>query len=98
MSSFDTKYEVIPAKTGADRKTYKVGDKTMTFGGHNAFYIKDPGVAKALADKHGGQKHSESDEVRVMPVRNWRKDGIHSYSFSMAHMGNWKDSIDWGHD
>lgn len=95
MSTFETKYEIIPATPGARSKVYRAGGKEFSFKGHNAMYVSDPGIAKELTEKHGGTKNSQGDELRVIPARNFRRDGIHTYSFTMSGMGNWKERIDW---
>lgn len=97
MSTFTKGYEVIPATPGADKKTYNVGGKELSFKGQGMMVVKDSGVAKELEAMHGGMRNSEGDELRVIPVGDIRSDptGVHKYSFSMYAMGNWKSRIDW---
>lgn len=95
--NYEKMYEVIPAKPGAQRKTYKLGGRDYSFNGHNAFYVKDKAAAKDLATLHGGEKNSYSDELRVIPTENNRIDptGVHNYNFTLQHLGDWKSKIDW---
>lgn len=96
--NYKTVYEVIPAKQHAAGKTYKVGGRELKFAkGTGAFYVKDAGLAKDLETKYGGTKKSASDDLRVIPVEYERKDptGVHNYSFSLQHMGDWKSKIRW---
>lgn len=97
MSTFEKGFEVIPAKPGAERKTYTVGNKKMSFGGSNVFTVKDSAVARDLESLYGGRKNSESDDLRVIPISDMRADptGIHRYSFALHNMGEWKSRIDW---
>lgn len=95
MSTFKKGFEVIPAKPGAEKKTYRVAGKDMRFNGHNMFTVNDASVAKDIEQLYGGRKNSVSDELRVIPVGDMRSENGHTYSFSMSGLGNWKERINW---
>lgn len=92
-SKFKRTYEVMKAGNGPDK--YDVGGTTIDFKGKEITYVDDPKLAKDIELAHGGLKHSEGDDLRVMEVDNWNTDeklaapnwksggrGVHKYIFS----------------
>lgn len=80
-------YEVITASPRA-RREYNVGGKKIKFDRRGIAMVHDAGIAKELDAMAGGKKTSQTDELRVIPVDNWKSDptNVHRYSFGAINL------------
>jgi hypothetical protein len=92
--SFRKGFEIIKTSVKQGFRGIKAGGRDFDFKQRKMYYTDDKALAKDIRQTAG---QDGAGDVMVIPVDNLQEDRtrVHNYKFSLAHLGNWKDRIDW---